>query len=174
MTDYMPNLSGAAGAITAAIALPLIVQTVRSTAVEVEGKRVVEYGRPMKILAAVFWVCWIGFFVAALFVPAKDRVLAAAVVIGFLLLILPLHLEFFGVRVEFDAAGIRTRSPWRRKREIPWSAVNRVWFSQALQWYVVQTAGFGRVRLHIYLSGVESLLSEIEARGVSVARRPAA
>ena len=173
MADFIPNLSGAAGAIAAAIALPLLLLTVRQNAAEAEGKRVLEYGRAMKVLAVVFWVGWIGLFVIALFAPAKDRVIAASLVGGFLLMILSWHLEVFGVRVEFDGGGIRTRSPWRRRREIPWSAAQRVWFSHTLQWYVVQTAGFGRVRLHIYLSGVESLLTELEARGVPVARRPA-
>ena len=171
MADLMPNLSGVAGAIAAAIALPWIVRTVRPSAATIGGKGVLEYGRPMKVMAVIFWIGWMGFLVAALFAPTKDRVIAFTVVCGFLLLIVSLHLEFFGVRVTFDDVGIRTRSPWRPKREIPWSATNRVWFSQALQWYVVQTVGYGRIRLHIYLSGIESLLSELEARGVPVVRR---
>ena len=179
VADVISNLSsGAAGALAAAIVVPvvlfLILRTVRPTAHEVEGKRVLEYGRPMKLLVTVFWIFWVGFVVAALFAPAKDRVMAVAVVMGFLLMILSLHLEFFAVRVTFDAKGITSRSPWRRKREIPWSVVERVWYSQAMQWYVIQTIGFGRVRLHIYLSGVESLLHELEKRSVPVARRPSA
>jgi len=170
MADLMPNVSAAVGAIVTTIVLLIILRAVRPTAVEVDGKRVLEYGRPMKIIAAVLGSCGAGLCAAALLAPTKDRTIAVAMVLGFLLLTLPLCLEFFGVRVEFDAASIRTRSPWRRNREIPWSAVNRVWFSQALQWYVVKTDGFGRVRLHVYLNGVESLLSELEARGVPVVR----
>ncbi len=139
---------------------------------EVDGQHVLAYGRPMKALAVVFWLCWGGFVVAAICVPAEDRVVAAAVVLGFLLLVLPLHLEFFGVRVAFDASGMRARSPWRPNRLIPWSAVTCVWYSPMSRWYVVQTAGFGRLRLHDYLSGIDALLRELERRGVPVDRRP--
>jgi hypothetical protein len=174
VADIIANLSGVVGATAAASVLPLILRTVRPAAAEVDGKFVLNYGRPMKVLAGVLWVCWLSFFVATLMVPPEVRALCVAVVLGFLLLPLPLHLEFVGVRVEFDESGIRTRSPWRPKREIPWSAINQVWFSPILQWYVVQTRGFGRIRLHTYLNGVEALLTELEARGVPVRGRPAA
>lgn len=163
-----------AGAVAAAIVLPLILRTVRSATREVDGELILEYARPMKLLVGIFWACWLGFAVAALFAPPKDRIMALTVVAGFLLLVVPLHMEFFKVRIAFDSNGINTRSPWRAARSIPWSVVERAWFSQAMQWYVVQTKELGRIRLHVYLSGVQSFLAECEARGIPVARRPAA
>jgi hypothetical protein len=172
MAHLTTNLSRVVAEGAAAIALALVLRTIRSTAMEVDGQHVVAYGRPMKALVLVFWLCWVGFFVAAIFAPAQDRIVAAAVVLGVLLLVLPLHLEFFGVRVTLDASGIRARSPWRPMRLIPWAAVTSVRYSPMLRWYVVETAGFGRLRLHDYLSGTDTLLSELERRGVPVARRP--
>jgi hypothetical protein len=169
MADLKTNISAGVGAIITTLVLLTILRTVRRTPVEVDGKRVLEYDRPMKIVAAVIGACGFGLCADALLAPTRDHTTAVAVV-GFLLLTLSLCLEFFGVRVEFDASSIRTRSPWRPDREIPWSAVERVWFSQAMQWYIVRTNGFGRVRLHVYLNGVESLLREIEARGVPIVR----
>jgi hypothetical protein len=166
------NLLRTAGEVVAAIALSLVVRTVRPGAMEVNGQRVLAYGRPIKALAIVFWLCWVGFFVAAIFAPAEDRVVAAVVVLGFLLLALSLHLEFFGVRVVFDASGIRARSPWRPTRMIPWSAVTHVWYSPVLRWYVVETASLGCLRLHDFLSGTDTLLNELERRGMAVVKRP--
>jgi hypothetical protein len=145
------------------------VRTVRPEALEAEGQHVLSYGRPAKAIAIVVSLCWVGFFVAAIFAPTEDRVIGAALM---LLLILPLPLEFFGVRIAFDESGIRTRSPWRPKRMIPWSAVTWVWYAPMSQWYVVETTGFGHLRLHDGLSGTDALLSELERRGVVVFRRP--
>ena len=92
-------------------------------------------------------------------------------VLGFFLIALSLHLEFFGVRITFDASVIRVRSPWRRLRLISWSAVTRVWYSSMMRWYIVETDGFGYLRLHDYLSGTDTLLSELERRNVPVSRR---
>jgi hypothetical protein len=167
------KLFRAAGEFAAAIALSLAVRSVRPAAMEVDGQHALSYGRPVKAIAIVFWLCWVGFLGAAIFAPTEDRAVAAAVVLGFLLLVLSLHLEFFGVRVAFDASGIRARSPWRPKRMIPWSAVTGVWYSSMLRWYVVETTSFGHLRLHDWLSGTDTLLSELERRGVPVVRRPA-
>jgi hypothetical protein len=163
---------GVVGAVAAAIVLSVLLSTGRSATREVGGRHVVEYARPLKVFVGVCWMFWLGVAIAALFASPKDRLPALALVAGFLLLIVPLHLEFVRVRVEFDDDGITTRSPWRAARSIPWSAVERAWFSQAMQWYVVETKGFGRVRLHIYLSGIQSFVVECEARKIPVSRRP--
>jgi hypothetical protein len=120
----------------------------------------------------VLWPCWVWVLRAAIVAPTEDRVVAAAVVLGFLLPVLSLHLESFGVRIAFDGSGIRARSSWRPKRVIPWSAVTEVWYSPMSQWYVVETTGFGHLRLHDWLSGTDTLLSELERRGVLVVRGP--
>lgn len=140
---------GVDGAVAAALVMPVILRTVRSATREVDGELILEYARRMKLLVGIFWICWFGFAVAALFAPPKDRIRALTVVAGILLPVVPLHMEFFKVRIAFDSNGIDTRSPWRAARSIPWSEVERAWFSQAMQWYVVQTKEFDRIHLHI-------------------------
>jgi enamine deaminase RidA (YjgF/YER057c/UK114 family) len=171
--DHLTNdLFRAAAALAGTIGLSSAVRAVRPESTEVDGQHVLSYRRPVKAIVIVFWLWWVGFVGAALFAPTNERIVSAVVVLGFLLLVLSLHLEFFGVRIAFDETGIRARSPWRRKRVIPWSAVTNVWDSPMLRWYVVETTDFGQVRLHDWLSGTDTLLSELERRGVLVVRRP--
>jgi hypothetical protein len=165
-----PDSSSTLVVLGVAIIIPFLMSTVRPTVEAIEGKRVLEYGRPLKIFVLVFWGFVVVVFAVALRASVEELPIAFALVGGFILLILPLHLEFFYVRIEYDDAGIRTRSPWRRNREIPWSAVTSAWYSQAAQWYVLETTGFGRVRLHTGLNGLESILSELESRGIPVKR----
>jgi hypothetical protein len=169
---YLPGIAGAVGA---AVALPLILRTVRANAETIEGRQVLRYARPLRILVGAFWACWLGLVALAIFMPkreAGDGWIAASLVVGFFLLVFVLHIEFFVVRVTFDESGVQTRSPWRRGRCVPWSDIIRVGFSPMAQWYTVQTREHGYIRLHLYLSGIESLLNELERRGVSVASRP--
>lgn len=171
MADFTPILPGVLGAAAAAIALPLILWTVRPNAEIVGDKRVLVYTRPVKLFVAVFWLGCLGLSIAAMYAPETERALFALLAFGFFAMALAWHLECFGVRIVFDKAGITTHSPWRPGRRVLWASVLRVRFSPAAQWYVIDTQGHGRVRLHVYLSGIESLLTELERRGVPVARR---
>jgi len=129
---------------------------------------VVEYGRTMKVFVVVFWLFVVGGGIAAAFASAYERLIAVCVVGGFFLLVLSMHLEFFHVTIRYDADGLHLTSPWRRNRFVPWSAITGARFSLALQWYVLSTTGYGYIRLHLYLSGLRSLLDELAARGVSI------
>jgi hypothetical protein len=171
MDDLSTILPAVAGAIGASVTLPLILRTVRAEASVDGNERVLTYGRPLKILTWVFWLFWIGLVGLALFMPKKepqDGLIAISLVIVFFAMIAVLHVELVGVRIVYDEAGVRTQSPWRHRREIPWSAMRRVSFSQAAQWHVVETSGHGRIRLHVYLNGIESLLEELQRRGVEI------
>jgi hypothetical protein len=171
--DHVTNtLFRAAAEFAATIAPSSAGHTVRPEAMAVDPQHVLSYDRSVKAIPIASWLCWIWFLRAAIFAPAEDRVGAAAVVLGYLLLVLSLHLEFFGVRIAFDESGIRARSPWRPKRMIPWSAVTYVGYSPMARSYVVETTGFGHLRLHDWLSGTDTLLSELERHGVLVLRRP--
>jgi len=133
---------------------------------------VLEYGRPIRLLIVVLWL-----FVAvggglALFAAPEDRWIAACVVGGFFLMVLVLHLEFFRVRIAYDKEGIGTRSPWRFKRSIPWEEITGVRFSNLALAYVISTQHCGRVTIHLYLSGVQSLLDELKKHGFDVPPLP--
>ena len=90
---------------------------------------------------------------------------------AFLLMPLVLHLEFFHVSIRYDVHGLQTKSPWRRSRSIPWEDITGVTFQDTAQWYVISTTRYGKVRVPFWLSGVESLLTELQRRGFE---RPAA
>ena len=132
---------------------------------------IVEYDRAKKIFVVVFWFLTAFGFFAAVFAPPSERVMAIGMVSVFSLLVLSLHLEFFYVRIRYDSEGLHLASPWRRNRFVPWPAITEARFSQALQWYAVSTTGFGSIHLHVYLSGLQSLLDELSSRGVSIPPR---
>lgn len=71
--------------------------------------------------------------------------------------------ETVGVSIEVDASGIRTRSPWRRPRTIPWGDVERVDYSAAARWYRIHTRSHGVVRLHDYLRGRRRVMHFVNA-----------
>jgi hypothetical protein len=166
LEGLVPGLAAAA----TAIALGYLIRTVRPRARREGEAAVVEYGRPMQLIVVVFWLSVAGGAVAATFVEPADRVVVFSIVACFLLLVLVLHLECFHVRIRFDGQGLRTSSPWRARRVIPWDAITGVTFSQMAQWYVIATRGQGRVRLHLYLSGLESLLTELRNRGFAISK----
>jgi hypothetical protein len=170
VADVLANYPGVVGGLAGAVGVALLLLTVRCRAAVEGGARVLAYGRPLKGLVVVFWVFWAGLVSLLVARPGDDPdpLSAAALVAGFFALTLALHLESFFVRVAFDESGINTRSPWRAGRHIPWSDVRRVWYSPGLQWYVVDAGRHGRVRLHDFLGGVGSLLTELRRRGIPV------
>jgi hypothetical protein len=169
MADVPVPTSGVIGGIVGGVGVALLLWTVRRKAAIEGGEGILTYGLPLRVFVVVFWVFWLGLVGLVVVQPPDDPVGVATAVCGLFALILPLHLEFFGVRVSFDEAGIRTRSPWRAERQIPWPDIRQGWYSSVLQWHVIQTEGYGRVRLHDLMSGVDSLLDELRRRDVPVA-----
>ena len=167
-------IAGVAQGLLEAIVLGLLLWNVRPHAAVVGSTRLLAYGLPMKGFVCFFWIFWLVLLTGVLVSWEEDYFLPASVLSGMFLVALLFHAEIFGVRVLFDSTGIRTRSPWRRSRQIPWSSIVRARFDEAMQWYVLETKGYGRVRLPVLLSGIESLLQELEQRGVPVARQAAA
>ena len=162
--DFLPAV---AGAVAAAIGTSLLLRSVRAHARTEGDAAVVEYGRPTKVFVIVAWLCFAGVAVAA----ARERtepVLAWSVTAGFFISVLALHFEFFHVRIRYDGHGIHTSSPWRPSRVIPWDGFTEITFSRLAKWYVLHTRAHGRVRLHPYLSGLQSFLSEFQSRGFNL------
>lgn len=151
--------------------ISLIVNGVRAEASRVGHQRVLEYGPGPKRIALVGWVGFAIVMGVLLFSPTADWELILWTVVLLGLPVLVLNLEFYGVRISYDAEGIQTRSAWRWPRKIPWSEVQQVWYSRPFQWYVIQTTSGGRIRLHDYLDGADSLIGELRKRGVPVKRK---
>lgn len=68
-----------------------------------------------------------------------------------------LVLEIFFVRIRFYDAAIYTFSPWRGARKIPWPAITGHSYSTLWHWHILETRGYGKVRLSFYLSGLGGL-----------------
>lgn len=168
MNSILNGLSAGLSAAAAGIATSYLMRSVRRDARQVGAVTIVEYGRAMKVFVIVFWLFMVGLAVAAAFASERERLLAFCTVAGFSLLVLTLHLEFFHVSIRYDKDGLHTSSPWRRNRFVPWSSITGVHFSSVAQWYVLSSSGLGCIRLHLYLSGLQSLLDELATRGFSI------
>ena len=124
--------------------------------------RCVDYPKALKIFVWVGWIFTIAISIIAAFTArGKDFWPATLCVLLFIGLILPLHLEAYFVRITWDDETIHTHSPWRRSRRIPISSVLRCDFSQSMQWYRIQTEGYGIVRLHMFARGIPQLLEAL-------------
>ena len=77
------------------------------------------------------------------------------------LILVPLLVEFYGVKITWDNQHIQTSSPWRRPRTIPTTAVSSCDFSIWAQWYRVHTEGHGTIRVHKYMTGIPEFLRDL-------------
>ena len=169
--DPLQVFSGGIAVAAAAAVTTYFARNTRPSARQDGQTMVVEYDRTKKVFVIVFWVFTAFGSLAAVFAPPSERAMAIGIVSIFFLLVLSLHLEFFYIRIRYDSEGLHLASPWRRHRFVPWSAITEARFSRALQWYVVSTTDCGSIHLHVYLSGLQSLLDELSSRGVSVPPR---
>ena len=156
------TFEGIAGAIVSTLLLAALIRTVRLTARKSGSRFVLEYGKPMRALGVV------SLLLGALFIlvgshSSPDQRAIAWVVCGSLAgCTVYIFLEVFMVRLEFDETFIYHFSPWRRDRQIPWSEIISVSFSQTNRWYVIRTQGHGTLRVSTFLSGIGSFVERLE------------
>lgn len=164
-----PPVHDATAALTLAL-MKALTGTVKPDA-RLEGQEmVVAYGRPIKCFALAgeaFFLALMA-WVAASEMDSGQRERGVICFACFLVLPLILHLEFFHTSIRFDLDGLRTKSPWRRNRTIPWEEITGVTFNQSMQWYEISTTRYGKVRAYIWLSGVQSLLQVLRHRGFAI------
>jgi hypothetical protein len=72
--------------------------------------------------------------------------------------------ETLGVRILLTDRAIIGYSPWRFPRAIDWEEIVDVSYSAAAMWFVIQGARGEKIRVHLMVSGVSSLVHEIRAR----------
>lgn len=124
-----------------------------------DGKVVLRYGPMFRgVCIALLVVPVVG--VAGLGVISPPKALGdVKAFIGLLSLFLllggPLVVEALGVEIALSREGIARRSPWSRNMFVPWEQVRRVTWSESARWWVVETEGGARVRLHEFLSGID-------------------
>lgn len=126
----------------------------------------VQYGPGIRRLVIVFWAAAVALTLIAIFEPlfpwwGRLWLIGSAVFIATVL-----HVEFFYSMVRYDAVGVHFISPWRADRLVAWGDFERAYYSDGNDAYVLESSTYGKMYLHKYLSGVDSLLSELAERGV--------
>ena len=144
------------------LVLAWLLRPAQAESAEKAGQPVVAYPKKFKVVVVFCWVATAAF--AILFgVTSKDEDLTNVyVVFGlFTALVLPLHLEVFCVRITWDEAFIHTRSPWRKARKIPFSAVRSCDYSTSMQCYRIHTFACGTIWLSPWAQGTAELLAAL-------------
>jgi hypothetical protein len=158
-------VAGIIGAATTGLLMVVLRRTVRPSARQRGSCRILEYGLPMRSLG-VAMLLFAGVFLYAASCASAEQRLPAWIGCGALAACsLYVFLEVFFVRVEFDESFIYPFSPWRGRRQIPWSDIVSDNFSSVNQWHVIRTRGHGTLRVSTFLSGVGSFLERLNGSG---------
>lgn len=161
-------LGGLIGGAVTVLIFRSLPRWISGTAPVLGGRYVMSYPK------AIRWLSWV------LLVPAAGYVIYYAIAKGggwdtkgilfvaglWTVVCMPLLLEVNVVRVEFDESSIYTFSPWRKKREIPWNDVVKHWFSETNQWHVFETRNRGKIRLGVFLQGIETFREHARQHGI--------
>jgi len=150
--------------VTVQLALGWLLKNVKKNAKVIEGISWLEYGIRLKILTSFFVSIVMGLIVLYFIVDEKYDVILG--VLLFSALVLPIAIEVFFVRIGFDNEKIYCYSGWRQNRVVEWNEVESAKFSEISQWWVLKTKKSGKVRVSIYLSGLEDFLEELSKRGL--------
>lgn len=80
----------------------------------------------------------------------------------FIILPLCLVIEFVYVKFIVDNEKICTHSPWSNNREIYWSKVTKIRYSQASRWFIIHSNEVKPVRVMEWVAGVNEMFQIIE------------
>lgn len=168
MSSNEDFLSSALIGLIVSITLGLFLKSVNSNAVKENGKLWLEYGVVMKGFSAFTMLLVLGLLVASFSADESEKFAILIIILMFALLGGALVLEFFFVRIGFDNDGVVCNSGWRKTRTFKWDELESARFSQSLQWWEVETATNGKIRLHVYLNGLQDFLVELHQRGIKI------
>jgi len=130
------------------------------------GSRTLVYSR---LARRVFYAgACIGVLVFTLAVESEPepKKMGMACVLGILLL-LPLALagaEVFLTRITYDDTDLRTSSPWRASRRIPWTAVTECVVTEGGYDVILRTQGYGQIKMNLFMRGTGELIEETALR----------
>lgn len=130
-----------------------------------EGKSWLEYGSIFKIFSLIILLipCVLAFIYWNADAESKFPLLMMILLFGGLGL--PLFLEAFFVKIGFDDSTLLCYSPWRSNRRISLSDLQKPYFSDGMQWWVIPTNNDGNIYLHSFISGASELLEKTENQG---------
>jgi hypothetical protein len=160
-----------AGSIAATMALTSLIEALimsrrkkSARRSESTGELLLDYSKALKGFA-VFGV-GVYFFFFAMSMMADWPTLTAYVVMA-VAMTLTIGLAAFALLIESSCVeygisrkGIRKKSPWSRDFFCPWSEIESIAFSASSQWFVIKSKE-GKMRLHMYLSGLEDFAKTV-------------
>ncbi|BCS95464.1 hypothetical protein DSLASN_10960 [Desulfoluna limicola] len=128
---------------------------------------VMQYSRGYKCISAVGLLAVIIFPLLMIDQEYKgvqeyDKIDYVLVALLFLILSVPLFLEFHFIKIVATEEHIICQSPWRKKRIIGYNEIESIRYSTIFQWYRIKTKQQGVLVLHNYLSTEQQLLMLIE------------
>jgi len=131
---------------------------------ESTGELLLDYNTALKSLG-VFGVGLYFFFLALTLIadwpsPTGTVVMAVAMTITIGLPTFALLIESSCVEYGISRNGVRKKSPWSRDFFCPWSEMESIIFSASSQWFVIRSKE-GKIRLHMYLSGLEDFAKAV-------------
>jgi hypothetical protein len=130
------------------------------------GKYVVEYGAPLKWIAWVLGIMASGVAVGSLFVHGIDRIYLLATSGIFVLPAMILFPVCYGTWIEFDDQGMRIKNPLKRPFFAKWVEIMNVVGGPARGSYTLVLKEGIQVQVSGYMSGVQTLLKEMQRRGI--------
>lgn len=158
MAKFEPIITGVIGAILTGA----ILSWVSRGASNARTDGLLRYGGRMRAVAvgllgiALFIGC------AALNASPDQRVIAGIVGGGAIASGLWFVVEVFAFRGRMTETHLIVRSPWRGVREVPWEAIEGYTFSETNQCHGLHARGYAKVRLSVFLEGVDQVAEQLE------------
>ncbi len=169
MEHLTPAVIAGVVPVVVTIVLRYLLSSRQSQATRTEHGCIVQYGKAMKAFVLVMAFAS-GALVGVVAVIPPGNWFATIFLAGlFFVLVFPLYLEFFHVKIVATDEGLLCRSPWRAGRNVGWEEIRSVDFSSSLQWYRIRTESKGVIRLHVFLSGLQTIFDLLEQKtGIKV------
>lgn len=160
MDVWRPVLSGLVGALV----VYLLFRLARPVARTQGDRKILEYGRGLKLLA-VFFVPVSAFVAyAAAHAGPSQALMAALVALFFVLATLYLLYEAFFVKLGYDQRFIYHYTPLRGERTVPWESVTEAGYSPLCQAHFLATRTQGKIWFSPWLNGFTEFVEYIEQR----------
>lgn len=161
MTSLRPIISGIIGALLTGAILSWASRSASSA----RSDGLLRYSGRMRAVAVVLLgiALFIGY--AALHASPDQRLIAGAVGMTALATGVWFVVEVFSFRGRVTETHLIVHSSWRGVREVPWEAIEGYSFSDVNQWHVLHTRGYGKVRISVFLEGVDQVAEQLDRQG---------
>jgi len=157
MENLRPIFSGLAGAVISSM---LVAWASRASS-ERSATGLIHYGWRIRCVAVLMMAIALFIGYAALHASPNQRLLAYGIGGVSLAFAGWFAVEVLFVRAQVSETHLCHWSPWRGRRSIPWSAITGYAYSQANSWHVLSTEGYGRVRLSVFMTGVDQVVPHL-------------